>query len=245
LLEKCKAVAPLKEKFIIFIYLIVIDNCKNPTSIMKYRMTTLFLIVIPISINIAAQARVENIEDSIKKYIDFDYMDYDYKYLDENYNIEMTSSDFNEALAKSNIKPRKLDTYKDSMYIVVWAEFGHGQQMRIAHLRLTMSWKRVGYYLWLSELETEKIGEFYKFNHPYKLYNFAYNEQNEWDQKMKDLIDDLRKRVYQETNEESVFELETKDFLSYALKANPSRQESFMQTRRKRLEDFHRSESTE
>lgn len=156
-----------------------------------------------------------------------DYFNHRYKYLDKDYQIHISSQIF-DSLAKANyFYIDRIKEYKDSLGVVLCGEFNSWPAINIAHHRLTMSWLRVGYILWLSENEARDLGSKYNFRMPYELYEFFYKNPEKWDEEMIDFLSTYRQKIYLQTKNEEVKSMSFKKLFNYALVENPVRKADY------------------
>ncbi len=158
-----------------------------------------------------------------KKYMNYDYLGHKYKYLDENYAIHISSEEFQDLIRKHRFFPNAIKTYKDSISVVMSGEFDNPYQPRIATNHITMTWRRVSYYLWLSPEKTKEIGMRYSFRMPHQLYNYIFYEQNNWDAYMTNLITELRNKVFKNTGYNKVLSMNSDSLQQYVLIYSPDR----------------------
>lgn len=166
---------------------------------------------------------VAEVKEQYAKYKEFDYFNYDYKYLDEDFRIVMDNVLFNQLLKMNNFYADRIISYKDSLAVALCGEFDTWPQRNIAHFRITYTWNRLSYMLWVSEIEAMNIAEKYSFHHPYLLYQYVYKHPEQWDQYMIDFTNDLRKRIYSETANEEVLIMNNKELMNYAHVNSPKR----------------------
>lgn len=175
---------------------------------MKIYVSLLFLLCIS---KIVAQK-----EDSLKN---FDFLNHDYEYLDSSYNIVIDSSTFNETVSKYKYIRDRIDSYKDSLSIALMSEFGDWKKSRMAELRLTYSWQRVGHHLWKKEDEIIKIGKELKLEHPYKLQKLFYNPNGNVRAEM--IIDSLRNKLISDYKLDTLKTMTNKSLMTFAFNRNP------------------------
>ncbi len=187
----------------------------------------LFLFIIGTVINSKGQY-------DYSRYLNVDYLQYNYKYLDKDLNIKVSEENFQEWVLKYDFFQERITRYKDSLLVVLTEEFGNKHQSSIATRRITFTWLRVGYYIWLSELEAEELGHKYGFNHPYRFYEYFHTDNDSiWDNEMIEFMNKLRAEVQVKTNNPNVWKMSTKKFLSYSLVNNPERIKDFEEYKRK------------
>jgi len=195
----------------------------------KFIKSILLIVIIIVSTDVLSygQSNKESYNSSLAKVKSYDYLNHCYKYLDKDYRIQISSHTFDSLAQANNIIIDRIKEYKDSLGVVLCGEFNSWSEVNIAHHRLTMSWLRIGYILWLSESEAEKLGSKYNFEMPYELYEFFYKQPEKWDKEMIEFVSDYRHRIYFETNNEEVKSMSYKKIFNYALVENPVRKADY------------------
>ncbi|MBZ4034968.1 hypothetical protein K6T82_09325 [Flavobacterium sp. 17A] len=152
----------------------------------------------------------------IDSLIKIDFLAYKYKYLDENFKIKIPKEVYEKAFVDYKFIPERIKTYKDSLGVVLMAEFKDWDAERIASFRINYSWKRLSYYLWMKENEVLELAKKLNVKMPYRLKELF--EKN--DPKVQSELQNLRDKIYLKTAAQDIFKLSTKDLLNYAFKHN-------------------------
>jgi hypothetical protein len=212
-------------------------------KILKYTLLFLFIILYA-----SAQTILSEINEQTKamlkaqgitpeeyiKFKNYDYLKHQYKYLDKDFQIIISKADFNELIENYKLIPEKIVSYKDSLRVVLCGEFDTWRQINIAFHRLSFSWLRNGYILWLTESEAKELGGKYHFKMPYELYDYTHNHPELWDQNMQDFIKQLRSKIYEVYKDKKVFEMTSDQLLYHALVQNPVRIKDFERVKKER-----------
>lgn len=170
--------------------------------------------------------------DSIKK---LNLIDRKYRYLDDNFKINIPKDTFDAAIEKYKfIKPR-IRRYKDSLSVVLTQELKDMDVSRIATLEIGYTWLRLAYHLWLTEKETQLLGEKLGFNHPYRLKKFIVNDDDS-SKERKQIITNLKNRMKKENSYQLDTFPSTHKLLNFALRKNPVRDRAF----KKQFDKFHK-----
>jgi len=183
----------------------------------------LFIIFILIFTNFYSQNKrlsKEEFRIKIDSLTKIDFLSYNYKYLDKNYKIIIPSDTFQNTIVKHKFYPERIKKYSDSLGIALMAEFSDWDTERIAKLRITYSWQRIAYTLWLNEKESEEMGMKYGFQHPYRFQEYL-NDDNKQDEVMKKFLSDLRKKVFETSKDEKANTMNNYDFLNLSFRTNP------------------------
>jgi len=101
-----------------------------------------------------------------------DWLAYPYKYLDSDYKITATQDHFQQMIKKGDFYKERITTYEDSLGVVLYEELKDWQAARIANLRITYSWQRVGWHLFLNEKEAQQLAQSLGFKLPYRAINY-------------------------------------------------------------------------
>lgn len=153
-----------------------------------------------------------------------DYLNYDYQFLDEDYNMLVSTQEFSALLQKDNLPEQAVVTYSDSLSLVLAAEFQTYSEVREAMYVLQFTWKRVGYHLWMSASEAEVFAvALGQDRHPYLLMSYIYNEEHQ-EKDILDLIANLKAKLGFETGAK-VPVLSRKKLLDETYRYNPQRLE--------------------
>jgi hypothetical protein len=193
---------------------------------MKYLKCIIIFVII--SINLSAQ-RIDHIptmeehKNEVDKFQKIDYLNYNYKYLDENHKIEIPHRVFQKLLRENNFYPERINDYADSISVVMCGEFESWTQREIASFRVSYTWKRVGYYLWLTEDEAKDLGNKYSITKPYALIDLIRRHPEDWDDELVSFIANLKSKVENYTGNDDVRNMAHNDFLKFALVENPTR----------------------
>lgn len=159
--------------------------------------------------------------------INVDFFKYPYKYLDKNFKILIPSVIFEQTITKHNIYRDRIVTHKDSLGVVLTAEFnGEWDKVRIAQNMLSYTFLRLGYHIWLSENDTESLSKKYGFIEPYRFKEFLMNDKNH-DAYLKRLFIHLREKVFELTKDEKVKTMNAYQLMNVALRNSPQRIEDF------------------
>ncbi len=164
-----------------------------------------------------------NAQNVKKEYLEYDYFAHSYKYLDEDFSISIPDTVFQKLMVDFRFYPERIKTYKDSLAVVLCGEFDNWDQNRIAGLRITFSWLRAGYYLWMTADEAQEIAQNYSFDHPYQFYQYFRYGEKFWDRRMKKIMRNLRNEVATITNDPNIYDLTNREFLKFSLVNNPVR----------------------
>ncbi|WP_297086679.1 hypothetical protein [uncultured Draconibacterium sp.] len=178
------------------------------------KLNTLILLLLLVNI---ANAQVK------KEYLNYDYFNHSYQYLNKDYSITIQDSVFQRFVKEFKFIPERIKSYNDSLSVILCGEFGNWDQVRIAKHRITFSWQRLGYILWMSAEESEEFGRHQSFIHPYSLYKHIIYQEDKWSSDTKRLIRNLRDEVAAVTNIQEIDKLETKELLKLSLIHSPDR----------------------
>lgn len=162
--------------------------------------------------------KIQNNDNSSK--IDFFSIKYDY--LDENYKIKMPTTIFNQNVIKYKINKDEIKSHKDSMYVVMMAQFDDWQTARKALYRVTYSHLRLSYHLWISEHQTKKLAEKYGFSHAYRFKKFLLDEKNH-DENLKIFFSNLRKKLIKKTGNSKITNFSILELTNFAMQNSPER----------------------
>ena len=193
---------------------------------MKYSCT-LFLLFITFSIF----GQKHKVDSSLYSY---DFLSHDYKYLDDNFNIDISKEEFKKIVEKYNFHEEKIKTCRDSLSVVMMGEFNDWTKARFAHTEVSFTYLRASYYLWISPLEVNDLCENYHFSHPYMLYKYIRYGEDNWDKNMRSFMATLRQKVTDSTGNQNALKLSNKEFLRYALSNNPKRLKDYEAMKSKR-----------
>ncbi|MFB9080811.1 hypothetical protein ACFFLS_21950 [Flavobacterium procerum] len=152
--------------------------------------------------------------DSLVK---IDFLGYKYKYLDENFKINIPKDIYEKTFTDYKFIPGRIKNYRDSLGVVLIAEFKDNDAARIAGLRINYTWKRVGYHTWMSENEILALAKKLNIKMPYRLQELFLNN----DPKVKSEIQNLRDKLFLELKKEELKTMPTQELLRYGFKYNP------------------------
>ncbi|WP_289658764.1 hypothetical protein [Flavobacterium panacagri] len=152
--------------------------------------------------------------DSISK---IDFLSYDYKYLDKAFKIKIPEEVYAKIVKDYNLNPEKIKKYKDSLDIVLMAEFDDWDTVRISGHRINYEWKRVGYHIWMNENEVLELAKKLNIKMPYRLQELFLNN----DPKVASEIQNLRTKLFEQYRKEELMMIPTRQLLSLAFKYNP------------------------
>lgn len=169
-----------------------------------------------------------------------DYLDYDYRFLDEDYAIVISLQEFSALLEKDHLPEQAMASYSDSLSLVLASELQNYSEVREAMYVLLFTWKRVGYYLWMTPGEAKALAHrLGQDKHPYLLMSYIYNEEHQ-DKVILDLIANLKAKLGFETGARIV-DMTRKDLLDETYRYNPQRLEEL----RKKKAVTHEHECTD
>lgn len=153
----------------------------------------------------------------IDSLIKIDFLSYKYKYLDENFKITIPKEVYEKTILEYKYYPERIKTHKDSIIVVLMAEFKDEDASRIASLRINYSWKRLSYYLWMQEDEVLELAKKLNVKMPYRLKELF--EKN--DPKVKSEILQLKDKLYLKLGMEEIKKMSGNELLNFAFKHNP------------------------
>jgi len=153
----------------------------------------------------------------IDSLIKIDFLSYKYKYLDENFKITIPKEVYEKTFLEYKFYPESIKTHKDSIIVVLMAEFKDEDASRIASLRINYSWKRLSYYLWMQEDEVLELAKKLNVKMPYRLKELF--EKN--DPKVKSEILQLKDKLYLKLEMEEIKKMSGNELLNFAFKHNP------------------------
>lgn len=165
-----------------------------------------------------------NISDIIKKrkeYMDYDYFSHSYKFLDSDYNINIDSIEYREAVRIFFPEIANANQKADSLSVVLMLEFQNKDKVRIAKNRLLMSWNRLGYYLFMTEDEAKSFFQPLGYKMPYVVYFDIVNNINA--EEFENLLQEIKLKLKQIRPEKNFNELSNNNLLREALFLNPKR----------------------
>lgn len=154
--------------------------------------------------------------------------------MDKNFEINIVSETFQFLIKKYKYFPERINTCRDSLGVVLMGEFNDWTKARIAKQRILFSPLRASYYLWTTEDKIRELCKKYEYRYVYRFYEYFSSEECKWDDDMKLFMSELRKKVIEHTNNESVSEMANKEFLNFALLHNPKRIKDYEAMKAKR-----------
>ncbi len=154
-------------------------------------------------------------------FMDYDYINHDYKYLDEEYRIVADSSTFMSIVEKEGRDIYMITTYRDSLEVIMRAEFDNDDYRRAAFSQIGMTWQRLGYMLLKSPGETELLVKKHGITLPYAFYQFMINEEND-DKEVLTLLKDIQVQL-KDCSPYNLRKLSRKELLNEALYYSPHR----------------------
>jgi hypothetical protein len=164
-----------------------------------------------------------NAQELDEKLLVYDYFNHPYNFLDKDFNIKITPEKFQEFMIKYRYYPERIKTCRDSLGVVLMGEFNDWTKARIAKQRILFRELRASYYLWSTEDEIRRLCEKYSYKYVYEFYVYFSSQEDKWDDDMKKFMSELRKKVIENTQNESVSEMTNKELLSFALLHSPQR----------------------
>lgn len=158
-----------------------------------------------------------------EEYLSYDYFSHNYKYLDDKFKITSTDSEFKKLIIEINADTTLINTYKDSLWVIMKNEFDDDNYVRVATNRIGMDYERLGLYLWLLPRQCEELAFVCGYEHPYKFYHDIKYSRGKWSKNLEIFMDDYKQLVFEVTGNEKVIEMSTAELISYALRENPIR----------------------
>lgn len=152
--------------------------------------------------------------DSLSK---IDFIGYKYKYLDKDFKFKISKKKYQKSIKKNKFYPEKIVKYKDSLGVVLMAEFKDWDAARIAELKITYTWERVGYHLWKNKDEVLEIAKRLNIQHPYRLQELLLRN----DPKVSEEIENLRTKLFLKFGKEELKTMPSDKLLLYAFTNNP------------------------
>jgi hypothetical protein len=169
--------------------------------------------------------------DSLKQ---IDWLTYSYKYLDTDFNIQISPADFHAGLKEGKFITDRITTYGDSLSVVLFMDIKDNDASRIAALRINYSWERLGWNLLLSASQAQELGKELQLNKPYRVKEYLENTAIT-NLKRLELLQDLRNKVAQlEQVTENVEELTLNQLFNRAFRYSPERLERVKEIHAKR-----------
>jgi hypothetical protein len=131
----------------------------------------------------------------------------------------MNSNDFNKTLKNYKFIEKRINTYSDSLSVVLMNEFGDWQKNRIAKLRITYKWERVGYHIWENEDFVKELAKNHKIKMPYELQEKFYEPKGNSEIIL--IVKNLRKKLHQKFKKDTLKTMSNKDLMKFAFNNNP------------------------
>jgi hypothetical protein len=177
----------------------------------------IFIFTLLFGINIGFSQNISNSKkiDSILK---IDFLNYNYKFLDKSFKIVVKKDVYDKSFKDYKFTTNENFKYADSLSVVLMAEFNDWDVARIAKLRITYTWERVGYYLWKDESEILELAKRVNIDQPYRLQELIKNN----DEKISNEIDNLRKKLFLNFGENELKTMPLDQLLSFSFKNNPN-----------------------
>jgi hypothetical protein len=155
----------------------------------------------------------------IKPIKDINYLTHNYSTLDKDFNIKINTNDFNRTVEKYKFIRERINTYRDSLGVVLMYEFGDWTKARKGELRITYSWKRVGYHIWENEEYVKKLAKRQNINLPYELQKMFYNPDNNLE--LISIIKNLRNKLCLKFKSDTLKVINNKNLMKFAFNNNP------------------------
>ncbi|MFD2939395.1 hypothetical protein [Flavobacterium notoginsengisoli] len=152
--------------------------------------------------------------DSLRK---IDFLNYNYKYLDKNFKIKIPKEIYEKTVIDYKFYPERINKYKDSLGVVLMAEFKDWDAVRISENRINYQWKRVGHHIWMSENEVLELAKKLNVKMPYRLQELFQNN----DPKVASEIQELRNKLFLKFKKEELNTMPSKQLLLFAFTNNP------------------------
>lgn len=176
---------------------------------------------------------MERIEGDSLKQIDF--LSLDYEFLNERFEIHIDSIEFTNALDKYEYDPSRINTYKDSLGLVLMLHFNNWQKQRIAKNHIGYTWLRQSYHTWQTPEEAEEFAAQFGIAHPWRMYEFLIDESND-DERIHAFYKGLITKVAKETGRTDLKQLSKKELLTVAMRCNPTRIDDFQKLKAQRAQ---------
>lgn len=152
--------------------------------------------------------------DSLRK---IDFIGYKYKYLDKDFKFKISKKEYEKSIKKNKVYPEKILKYRDSLSVILMAEFKDWDAARIAELKITYTWERVGFHIWKNKEEVEEIAKRLNIKHPYRLQELLLRD----DPKVSAEIENLRNKLFLKFNTEGLKTMPSDKLLVFAFSNNP------------------------
>lgn len=198
---------------------------------MTFRKFYTFILILHINVVSSQVTRdqLNTISPYMNNFMKIDYFSIKYIFLDKNFKVTMSSIDFEKNRKKYNF-PKKASS-KDSLSVALMAEFKNWDQARIAELRLTYTWIRLGYHLLLNETESKELGKGFKIKYPWLVKQKISKENTPLTQQV---LSDLKKRIKEIDPTIDVSMMSADELMRKALEINPVRKQKYLQEGRQK-----------
>ncbi len=157
---------------------------------------------------------------SDREYLNYDYFNHNYLYLTEDYSINIPSEMFDSKLNELKIPSCRINTYYDSLLVVMKLEFEDKHYARCGALRMGYSWERLAYHLWLTVDESKEFARRFDISHPYLFKKFIIDSQNP---EIDMFLDNLKNKIVVEYPDVKFVDLTRTKFLDQSMRLNPNR----------------------
>lgn len=157
----------------------------------------------------------------------FDFFNYKYKYLDKSYKITMSSKEFEKSIQEYKFYKDRINTYKDSLSVVLMAEFKDWSKVNSGTFQLTYTWQRLSYHLWLSEKESKAFATKLNFKHPYLFNQYLMSQKSNENKLVLDFFRDLKKKLSFDYSEELKSKTTNLQILNFAMQKSKKRMDDF------------------
>ena len=188
---------------------------------MRYSFVIFFLVCCTIS---CKKESVKKKETRIKteEEAKIDFSKNQYKYLDNNYKILINSKEFDSIAYRYEYDKNRITRYKDSLSVVLIGDFkGDWKKANKETFRISYTWERLSYHLWLNIDETKQFAEKFNFNHPYLFKQFLLTSS---DKKVESFFNNLKGKIkYQIKNSIELDTFNREQVLDFAMRNNESR----------------------
>jgi hypothetical protein len=154
------------------------------------------------------------------------HLDNQYKYIDKEGEITISKDDFQELLKSDGRPVESINSYYDSLSVIITKDLGNKEEANEALFALSYSWKRLAYYLWSNEAEAKDLAKRYNLRFPIEMKVYLEKEELH-DDYLKEYLKGLKQKVYDEKKDEAILSLNNQDFLKYTLVNNPNREKDF------------------
>ena len=170
--------------------------------------------------NINAQNFKKSLKDSVDFYEKFNFFKFNYKFLKSDYTIKITDKQFQEIILKYKYYPKSTYQHSDSLQIVLASEFKSDVQRRMAYLRLSYTWERVGLFCRESSENLKKYAKNLKIEHPYE-FKTQLENKNQENNILINILANLRKELRQQYTMEIIDKMSNNELLNFSFKNNP------------------------